>query len=149
MTDANPFEVLRLDPAATEEEIVQQAGWLRQRVGDEDALAAVRRAVQALTARPDDRLLFALLTHPRPAHSVPELDRLATACRRPPAAEGPARPPPLDLAEAARLLAALAAEELETPPPPFEPVAADEGADEVRRQRAEALWQALLFDFRA
>ena len=40
MATPNPYEVLRLDPAATDEEIVRQAGRLRQRSTDE-AIAAI------------------------------------------------------------------------------------------------------------
>ena len=65
----NPFEALRLDPSSSEEEVVKQAARLRQRAADEAELAEVRQAVQALTGRPEDRLLHALLTHPRLATS--------------------------------------------------------------------------------
>lgn len=148
--DPNPFEVLRLDPAATEEEIVRHAGRLRLRAADEAALAAVRRAVQALTARPEDRLLWSLLTHPDPCYQSPALDRFAAAFRRPPAPAGDGAPcPPLDLEEFTALLRRRAAEELELPPQEFEPVANDEPAEEIDRQTAEALWQSLLFDPRA
>ena len=41
MANANPFEVLALDPMATEEQVVEQAGRLRQRSTDEDTLTAV------------------------------------------------------------------------------------------------------------
>ena len=41
------------------------------------------------------------------------------------------------------------AEELDTPPPPFEPVAPGDDADEIRRQSDEALWQGMIFDTRA
>ena len=51
MATPNPYEVLRLDPSATEEEIVRQAGKLRQRSTPEE-LAAIRQATQAaLTSR--------------------------------------------------------------------------------------------------
>ena len=46
---ANPFEVLRLDPRASEEEIVKQAGRLRQRSADEarDAVPCFDSATNA------------------------------------------------------------------------------------------------------
>src|SRR5262249_37567333 len=75
MSATNPFEALRLDPTATEEQIVAQADRLRQRAADEAELAAVRQAVQALTGRAEDRLLHALLTPPRPAWLSPALER--------------------------------------------------------------------------
>jgi hypothetical protein len=150
MAQPNPFEVLRLDPAATEEEIVRQAGRLRQRVADEAALSAVRQAVQALTARRDDRRFFALLSHPRPGYAAPSLDRLAAAGRRPPPIEGAATPcPPLDLDEFQALLRALLVRELQPAPLPLEPVPAAADPDEVARQYAEAVWQSLLSDTKA
>ncbi len=146
----NPFEALRLDPSSSEEEVVKQAARLRQRAADEAELAEVRQAVQALTGRPEDRLLHALLTHPRPGHSAPALERFAAAYRRAPAATGEAPPvPSVDLKEFADLLQALIVEELDLAPPPFEAPAAAEDPEEVRRRTAEALWQSLLFDMRA
>ncbi|HEY7428692.1 MAG TPA: hypothetical protein VH682_30965 [Gemmataceae bacterium] len=147
---ANPFEVLRLDPSATEEEIVRQAGRLRRRVTEETTLNAIRQAVQALTVRAEDRLLFALLTHAAPCHHWPALDRFAAVFRRPPATSAAVVPcPPLDLEEFRHLLNQTVAEELELDSPPFEPIAEGETAAEVRRQTAEALWQSLLSDTRA
>ncbi len=144
---ANPFEVLRLDPSATEEEIVRQAGRLRQRATDEATHNAIRQAVQALTGRTEDRLLFALLTHAAPRHRWPALERFAAAFRRPPAATVPAEPcPPLDMEEFAGLISKLVVEELELPPLLFEPIASGETPAEIERQTAEALWQSLLFD---
>ena len=146
----NPFEVLRLDPSASEEEIVKQAGRLRQRAADEAEMNAVRQAVQALTGRAEDRLLHALLTHPRPGHAAPALDRFAAAFRRAPAASGaPLVVPPPDMKEFAGLLQAVLVEELDLQPPPFEALAAGETPEELRRQASEALWQSLLFDPRA
>jgi len=146
----NPFEVLRLDPWATEEEIVKQAARLRQRAADESEQNAVRQAVQALTGRAEDRLLYALRTHPRPGHAAPALDRFAAAFRRAPAATGPApEPSPLDLKEFAGLLQAVLVDELEFRPPPFEAPQAAEPPDEIRRQMSEALWQSLVYDQRA
>jgi hypothetical protein len=144
---ANPFEVLRLDPSATEEEIVRQASRLRQRATDEAMLNTIRQAVQALTARAEDRLLLGLLTHAAPCHRWPALDRFAAAFRRPPAAMGaPASCPPLDLEEFRDLVKKYAAEELELAPTSFEPIAGSEMAEELRRQMAEALWHNLLTD---
>jgi hypothetical protein len=149
-TGPNPFEVLRLDPSATEEEIVRHAGRLRQRAADEAELAAVRQAVQALTGRTEERLLHALLTHPEPSYQSPALEKFAFAFRRPPVASGEALSCPLlDLEEFRALLCQRAAEELELQPQPFEPVAGNESADELDRQIAEALWQSLLYDMRA
>jgi hypothetical protein len=145
----NPFEVLKLDPSATEEEIVRHAERLRQRAADEATQAAIRQAVQALTGKPEDRRLHALLTHPRPAHAAPALDRFVAAFRRPPAVSAPSAVPSLDLAEVEEILRTHMADELEMTPPPFEtPIGPDE-PDEIRRQEAEALWQSLLFDPRA
>jgi hypothetical protein len=144
---ANPFEILQLDPSATEEEIVRQAGRLRQRATDDATSNAIRQAVQALTARAEDRLLFALLTHPAPRHQWPTLDRFAAAFRRPPTVTGSAEPcPPLDLEEFTGLLRELAAEELDLPPLSFEPLPTEESPAEIERQTAEALWQSLVFD---
>src|SRR5713101_9788319 len=110
----NPFEVLRLDPAASEEEVVRCAGQLRQRATDEATLTALRQAVQALTGRPEERMLHALLTPPQPGYSCPALERLANAFRRPPRVS-PAQAPPspeLDLHEFAALLLPLVLAEL-------------------------------------
>lgn len=83
----NPFEVLRLDPSASDEEVVRQGGRLRQRAADEETLAAIRQAVQALTANAEDRQLHSLLTHPRPCYRWPALERFAAAFRRPPVSD--------------------------------------------------------------
>src|SRR5918912_670354 len=56
MSANNPFEVLRLDPSASEEEVVRQAGRLRQRVTDERSLNAVRQAVQELAGSAERRV---------------------------------------------------------------------------------------------
>src|SRR5262249_7931800 len=144
----NPFEVLRLDPAASEEEVVRQGARLRQRAADEAELNAVRQAVQALTGSAEERALHALRTHPRPEYAWPALAPFAAAFRRPP----PARArgcPPLALAAFAQLLRSAVAAELEFKPLPFAALDAPEDADEVQRQTAEALWQALLCDPRA
>jgi hypothetical protein len=145
----NPYEVLRLDPSATEEEIVRQAGRLRQRSTPEE-LAAIRQATQALTGRPEERILHALLTHPNPHYTQPALDRFAVAFRRAPQTPPFTAPcPPLDLHEFARLLEGLLADELEFTPPPFDPLPATDDAEEIDRQSAEALWQSLLYDMRS
>jgi hypothetical protein len=126
-TSANPFEVLRLDPAAGPEEVVRQAGRLRQRAADENAVAAVRQAVQALTGPAEERTLHALLTHPKPCYNLAALDRFVAAFRRlPPAAPEAAAERPLDLADVAALLGS------------------PEGNEEALRQAVEALWRCLL-----
>jgi hypothetical protein len=150
-SNANPFEVLRLDPATPTEEVVRQAGRLRQRAADEATVAAIRQAVQALTGRPEERLLHELLAHPAPCHTWPALERFTAAFRRPPLPEEQtaATCPPPDLAEVAALLRPHAAAELDAPPPPFEPIGEAEDQAEIVRQTVEALWQALPFDMRA
>ena len=149
--NANPFEVLRLDPATPAAEVVRQAGRLRQRATDEATVAAIRQAVQALTGRPEERLLHELLTHPAACHTWPALERFTAAFRRPPLPVGEAAPacPPPDLAEVAALLRPLAAAELDAEPPPFEPVGEAEDRAEIVRQTVEGVWQALPFDMRA
>lgn len=149
MATPNPFEVLRLDPTASEEEVVRQAGRLRQRAADEATQNAIRQAVQALTGRAEERVLHALLTHPRPGHHAPALDRFMAAFRRAPAPTEASPCPTLDTQEFLRLLLLAAAEELQLAPPPFETPPGDEPPEEIQRQMAEALWQSLLFDSRA
>jgi hypothetical protein len=139
----NPFELLRLDPSVSDDEIVRQAGRLRRLAANEAALNAVRQAVQELTGPPDVRTRHALLTHPRPVYLAPALERLAAAFRRPPEA-APAPCPPLDVGEFTDQLLAVVVSELAPTPLPLEPVAAGDDSAEVRRQMAEALWQALL-----
>ena len=113
-------------------------------------MTAVRQAVQALTGRPEDRLLHALLTHPRPEHGAAVLEKFIAAYRRAPAVSGPApAAPTLDLKEFADLLQAIVVEDLELAPPIFEAPAAPEDPEEIRRQAGEALWQSLVFDPRA
>lgn len=145
--NTNPFEILRLDPSATEEEIVRQAGRLRQRATDEATRNAIRQAVQALTGRVEDRQLLALLTHPGPCYHCPDLERFVAAFRRPPTAAGsvPACPA-VDIEEFADLIRGLIAEELELPQLAFESIASTESPYEIEQQTAEALWQNLLFD---
>jgi hypothetical protein len=149
--NANPFEVLRLDPETPTDEVVRHAGRLRQRATDEATVTAIRQAVQALTGRPEDRLLHELLTHPAPCHSWPALERFTVAFRRPPLPAAEAAPdcPPPDLAEVAALLRPVAAAELDTPPPPFEPIGEPEDGAEIVRQTVEGVWQVLPFDMRA
>jgi hypothetical protein len=145
----NPIEVLRLDPTASAEEVVRQAGALRQRAAGEDEVAAVRRAVQALTGNPLERQLHELLTHPRPCYRWPAALALAAAFRRPPLpAAGTAPPacPDLDPDEVARLLRALAAAEWAPPPQPLEGGDPAEPPEEIIRQVVEAYWQCLPFD---
>jgi hypothetical protein len=145
----NPFEVLRLDPSASEEEVVRRAGQLRPRVADESSLTALRQAVQALTGRPQERLLHALLTPPRPGYSWPALERLGSAFRRPPqvAQAASASPiPEIDLGEFASLLLPLVLAELAPAPLPFTPPPIEETPQEIDRQTAEGLWQTLPFE---
>ncbi|MFO0928982.1 MAG: hypothetical protein U0736_18505 [Gemmataceae bacterium] len=142
----NPFEVLRLSPDATEHDAVEQAARLAARTADEAARAAVRQAVARLTASADDRLLLAVLTHARPDYAVPELERALAAHRRPPADQTDLPIPPIDLDEFRDLLLHQLQRELSDPPAPFEPVPADEPAEEIDRQTAEALWQRLVSD---
>jgi hypothetical protein len=144
----NPFEVLRLDPEASEEEIVRQAGRLRQRAADEASLDAVRQAVQTLTASADSRLLHAQLTHPRPGHGSAALERFVAAFRRPPATAAVAAPR-FDEAEFRRFLFQRVAEGLESGPLLFEASGGDEAPEEIQRQWAEAVWLSMLFDSRA
>jgi hypothetical protein len=151
MSETNPFEVLRLDPATAAEEVVRHAGRLRQRATDEATVAAIRQAVQALTGRPEERQLHELLTHPAPCHSWPALERFTAAFRRPPlpVTESQAACPPPDLSEVASLLRPLAAAELDAPPPAFETIGEVEDRAEIVRQTVEGIWQALPFDMRA
>jgi hypothetical protein len=144
----NPFEVLKLDPMATEAEIVRQGGVMRQRAAGEEAQTAVRQAVQALTGRAEDRQLFALLTHAGPAHQWPALERLAAAFRHPPTGEqtAPVETPPLDLAEVAALLRPLLIQDLVDEPLPFELTPIDETPEEILKQTIEGVWQILPFE---
>jgi hypothetical protein len=151
MSEANPFEVLRLDPAAPADEVVRLAGRLRQWAADEAALAAIRQAVRALTSRPEERQLHELLAHPAPGHHWPTLDRFAAAFRRPPLPEAQSAPvcPAPDLDEVAALLRPLAAQELDVPFPPFELVGDPDDTAEIMRQTIEGVWQTLPFNMRA
>src|SRR5262245_22237507 len=130
---SNPFEALRLAPESGEEEVVRQAGVLRQRATDEAELDAIRQAVQALTGPAEARAWHALMTHPRPEHRAAALERLAAAYRRPPAvAEAPC--PPLDVEELKGLVIEALERELEMAALPFEAVDTTEGPEEIDRQ---------------
>ena len=83
-SEPNPFEVLRLDPATPTEEIVRAAARLRQRATDEAAVAAIRRAVQALTGNAEERRLHELMTHPAPRYHWPAVEQFAAAFWRSP-----------------------------------------------------------------
>jgi hypothetical protein len=134
-TPQNPFEVLRLDPATPLEEVVRQAGRLRQRAAGEDAVAAIRQAVQALTGPAEERTLRALLTHPRPCYAWPGLDRFVAAFRRLlPSAVPQEAEPRLNLADIAALLRS---QELPDGTAPLL-------SEEVERQVVEVLWRCLL-----
>jgi hypothetical protein len=140
----NPFEVLKLPPTASPEEIVRQGARLMQRTTDEPARNAIRQAVRALTESDEARGLQALLTHPNPGQGSGELERFTTAFRRPPRASGEAACPPVDVEEfRVLMLDAIAGE---SPPPPLtlERIESNEPAEEIERQTAEALWQSLV-----
>jgi hypothetical protein len=95
----NPFEVLRLDPTASNEEVVAQACRLKQRGANERELTAIRQAVQILTGSGDERFVQAMLSHPHPRYHWPALERLWAAFRRPPQGAGeqtPRCPPKLE-----------------------------------------------------
>jgi hypothetical protein len=151
MSNDNPFEVLRLDPSASDEEVVRQAGRLRQRAADETAVAAIRQAVQALTGRPQERLLHVLLAHPAPCHLWPTLERFTAAFRRPPmpTVRTPPSCPAPDPADVLALLRPLAAAELDVHSPPFEQVGEPDDTAEIVKQTIEGVWQTLPFDLRA
>jgi hypothetical protein len=149
--NANPFEVLKLDPSATEEEIVRRAGQLRQTASDENTLTAVRQAVQSLTGKPEERTLFALLTHPGPVHQWPALDRLEAVFRRPPVSEQApqAETHAMDLNEVADLLRPMLVEMLADEPLPLEMPPIVETPEEIMTQTLEGLWQVLPFELGA
>jgi hypothetical protein len=102
----NPFEVLHLDPTASIEEVVAQAGRLRQRAAGEAELTAIRQAVQLLTGSSEERFVQAMLTHPRPRYHWPALERFRSAFRRPPTPTNGQTPPcpPLNLEEFASFI---------------------------------------------
>ena len=148
----NPFEVLKLDPNATEEEIVQQAGRLRQQTTNEQELTAIRQAVQALTSGDEERALLRLFTHPQPDHDGSAVENLANAFRRPPQASASQDVPEcsaLDLEALAEIMKPFVVRELRPEKLPLEPAAIEETPKEIERQTIEAMWQALPFDPRA
>jgi hypothetical protein len=145
----NPFELLRLAPSASEEEIVRAAARLCQRAPDEATRNALRQAVRQLTGSAEERALYALLTPPQPEHDNAELERFAAAFRRAPAPVAPGRPcPDLDVDEVRLLLRQILAAELEAPASTLEAIETSDTPEEIARQTAEALWQSLLSDFR-
>jgi hypothetical protein len=145
----NPFEMLRLLPSASEEDIVRQGARLCRRAADEAARNAIRQAVRQLTNSPQERSLHALLTHPQPEHDSADLQRLQATFRRPPASTVPPPPVPiLDLNEVKDLLCQCLAAQLEPVALPLEAVAEADDAEEIARQTTEALWQSLLSDMR-
>jgi hypothetical protein len=147
---SNPFEVLRLDPSVSEEEIVLQAGRLRQRFTEEAELTPMRQAVQQLTSNADERQLQAMLTHPAPEYATPLLDRLAATFRRLPVVDRATQPvPALDEQVFLEMILTRAAEELEMPAGAFEAVTATEDAAEIDVQLGEAAWQCLIHDLGA
>src|SRR5262245_56011617 len=102
----NPFELLRLPPEASEDEIVRPGARLCQTAADTESRDGYREAVRLLTASPSESRLHALLTPPAPAPASSELARFQSAFRRPPAGEA-AAVPPLDQAEAVAILRGL------------------------------------------
>jgi hypothetical protein len=85
--EANPFEVLRLDPTTPNEEIVRAAARLRQRATDDATVSAIRQAVHAITASAEARRLHELLTYPGPRYDWPAAHQLAAAFWRSPCPE--------------------------------------------------------------
>lgn len=148
----NPFEILRLAPTASEQEVMTQAERLCQRAGDEEARNRYREAARQLTATAEERELFALLTFPSAEHESRDLERFIAAHRRPPA--GPLQEekpvvPALDVDVVRGLVLQALAADLEPTPLPLAVVESGEPVEEINRQTAEALWQSLLSDMRA
>jgi hypothetical protein len=145
---SNPFEVLKLDPTASAEEIVRQAGRLRQRAADDAAIALIRQAVQTLSGGSEERQLHEILTHPAPCYSWPALDQFVAAFRRPPQADPTSAVscPPLDLVELSALLRPLLEAELNPPSLGFESIGEPDSTTEMIRQALEATWQLLPLD---
>lgn len=143
----NPFELLRLPPGASEEEIVRQGARLCQTAADDDTRDAYREAVRALTDSAEGRQLHALLTPPAPATASKDLDRFVVAYRRAPAAEA-ATVPELGRDELLALLRERLAGALRAGPAPLEPIPDQEPAEEIARQTGEAVWHSLLHDMR-
>lgn len=150
MSAPNAFEVLQLDPLSTPEEIVAQAGKLRQTAADEEELNRIRQAVQALTGHPIERDMLAMFTFPHPGYQLPERERFLQAFRRSPAPAAPVATevPPLDETEVAMLILGGLSEELAAPPAVLEPLPLVEAEEDIRAQQAESLWQSLLYDSR-
>lgn len=145
---SNPYEVLQLDPSATEAEIIEQAGKLRQRSTEEKTLTAVRQAVQQLTASSEQREVLALLSHPQPMYRWPAMERLLNANRRVPSSTSDEEKtsPPLDMDLIAKMLRALLAEELRPTALNYVQPRIDELPQEIDQQTINALCQALLYD---
>jgi hypothetical protein len=143
----NPFEVLKLDPSASEEEIVRRAGLLRQSA-TEDEQTAIREAVRTLTGRPEERQLHALLAYARPVHDWPEVERFESAFRRPPVAEAVtvSASAPLDLEEFTAMLRPLLLAELTEPATTIDSSPVAETKEEILRQTVEGLVQLLPFE---
>ncbi len=139
----NPYEVLRLPPTASPEEVVRQGARLAQRAADEPARNAIRQAVRQLTGTQEERILHALLTHPAPEHSPAVLERFQASFRRPPTGGIAQSVPPLDLDEVRPWLREALAGQLVGPPLPLEPLDTGESTEEIARQTAEATWQGL------
>jgi len=144
----NPFEVLRLAPAADSEAVVRRAGQLRQRGGSEQEINAIRQAVQALMGDVAERCLHEWLTPRNPHYPGPAVERLATLFRRLPAAPAPAECPPLDEQELAELLRPLLVERWKLPPLTLDARGMEDTPEEIRRQLVEVLWQCLVHDCR-
>jgi hypothetical protein len=133
----NPFEVLRLDPAAGNEEVVARAARLRQQATAEPEVTALRQAVQALTGPTEERFLQAMLTHPRPCYLWADLDRLRAAFRRPPGqVEATLSPcPAFDWTEFASLLQQAAGE-------PGDPAHLSVSEEKVTSRGGEESWES-------
>lgn len=145
---SNPYEVLQLNPSATEAEIIEQAGKLRQRSTDEETLTAIRQAVQQLTGSHEEREIHALLSHPEPMYRWPAIERLMNAHRRPPTStsEEQHTGPSLDMDEILTLVKQLLAEEMRLLPINYIQPRIDELPEEIDQQTIHALCRALLYD---
>lgn len=141
LRDPNPFEVLHLDPGASNDEVVAQAGRLRQTATGEEEIRSIRQAVQALTGSAEQRFLHELLAHPWPRYAWPALQPFRAAFGRPPRLRdgGPAE----NLEQITRLLRAF----LEGDPKPAGgPLAeADAGAGDagINALDADSQWRRL------
>jgi hypothetical protein len=137
----NPFEVLRLDPSADNEQVVAQAGRLRQRAAGEEEVNAIRQAVQALTGPAEERFLHQMLTHPRPGYEWPALDRFRAAFRRAPAPAAGEAPPHAD--KVALLLRTFLGGEAHPAGPETFPLGNGLQAEEADSEGKEAAWRRL------